>query len=73
MLRKIIDCRLVVHNPQLYQKSETRVRPFCRSAESSNIFSDKCPWWRLFSIKVAGLDLSLQFRQKGSTVALFEL
>ena len=33
-----------VHNPRFFQKSGAHVRPSCRSAESSNIFTGKTPW-----------------------------
>ena len=37
-------------------KKGGHVRPSCRSAESSNIFTGKCLWWRLFFIKDASLE-----------------
>ena len=48
-------CSPVVHNPQFYQKSWAHARPSYRSSESSNIFSAKHSWWRLFLTKVVGL------------------
>ena len=36
----------------LMKKNGAHVRPACRSAESSNIFTSKCLWWRLFSLKM---------------------
>ena len=50
------SCSPVVYNPQFYQKSGAHVRPSCRSAESSNIFTGKCLWWRLFFTKDASLE-----------------
>ena len=46
----------MVHKPQFYQKSGAHMRPFCRSSESSNIFTAKPPWWGPFFAKVAGLE-----------------
>ena len=59
---KIVDQRLttwlsqVVHNPEFYQKSWAHAKLFCRSSESSNIFTGKHPWWRLFFTEVADLE-----------------
>ena len=36
--------------------SRAHARPFCRSAENSNVFTKKPPWWRLLFSKVAGLE-----------------
>ena len=38
------------------KKNEAHVRLSCRPAESSNIFTGKCLWWRLFSTKGATLE-----------------
>ena len=38
------------------KKNGAHVRPSCRSAESSNIFTGKCLWWRLFFNKDASLE-----------------
>ena len=35
------------------KKNGTHVRPSCISAESSNVFTGKCLWWRLFLTKDA--------------------
>ena len=37
---------LVVHSPQLYQKKQSSCQTFW-SAENSNAFAGKPPWWRL--------------------------
>ena len=37
--------------PSILSKNEAHVRPSCTSAESSNIFRGKSPWWRPFVIK----------------------
>ena len=43
----------------LYKTEQNRahVRPFCRSAENSDVFTKKPPRWRLLFSKVAGLEL----------------
>ena len=38
------------------KKNGAHVGPSCRSAESSNIFTGKCLWWRLFFNKDASLE-----------------
>ena len=50
------SCSPVVYNPQFYQKRGAHVRPSCRSAESSNIITDKLPWWRHIFSKNTGLE-----------------
>ena len=40
----------------LYQKNGAHVRPSCRNAKSSNIFTGKCLWWRRFFAKDTSLD-----------------
>ena len=37
-------------------KQSSHVRPFCGSAENSNVFTKKPPWRRLPFSKVAGLE-----------------
>ena len=51
-----LSCSPVVHSPQFYEKTGAHVRPSCRSAESSDIFTGKCLWWRLFFTKDASLE-----------------
>ena len=47
-------CSPVAQSPQIYQKRAAHVRPSCRSAGISNLFTGT--WWRLFFTKVAGLE-----------------
>ena len=62
----------------------THVRPSCRSPESSNIFTGKCLWWKLFFTKDASLEfipaISLKresntevFSYRFFTITLFKL
>ena len=55
----LIKLRLCSTKPAISSKTElsrAHVRPFCRSAENSNVFTRKPPRRRLILSKVAGLE-----------------
>ena len=55
----LIKLRLCSTKPTILSKTElnrAHVRPFCRSAESSNVFAKKPPRRKLLFSKVAGLE-----------------
>ena len=56
MKNVLIKLRPCSPKPTILSKNRAHVRPFCRSAENSKVFTKKPPRRRLLFSKVAGLE-----------------
>ena len=71
MVDQLVNKNHVVHSPQFYEKNRAHVRPSCRSAKSSDIFTGKCLWWGLFFTKGASLEFTPAISLKGTPTKRF--